>query len=188
LIQLGTCNADAECIRERRCAFDFNCSDGDPCTRDECRILLTGVCRYPDAPDGGSCGPGLFPDGMCDAGMCILECDRDSQCNEGLLGDPCRSGVCEADGFCSFSVNVGDDCSGFFGSDATCSVDGTCLETGRCIADLDCTDFNDCTYDQCDYFAVLPGEIATCEFPNKPEGARCGVLGTGRCDGNGTCQ
>ena len=185
LVNIGTCNADAECIEQRRCAFDFNCGDGNPCTRDECRILLTGICQYPPADSTNECGPGLFPDGMCDGeGMCILECTFDSQCNE--VGDPCRTGTCEADGFCSFQTNPGAVCSRL-GTNGTCSVDGSCIEVGRCVADLDCEDFNDCTFDQCDYFAVNPGEVATCEFPPKPEGARCGTLGTGRCDGNGTC-
>ncbi len=197
LVGVGLCNVDGECVEQRRCAVDLSCDDGNDCTTDNCRLLSLGglgVCRYPLEDAGTQCGPGLTGgDGVCDSGgQCVLQCGGitpDEDCNYAIGSEQraCISGMCESDGLCSFVVNTGADCSGFFGAPATCSSGGACIEEGRCFADLDCQDDNDCTFDQCDIFAVRPGEVATCEFPAKPEGTRCGALGTGTCNGSGTC-
>ena len=91
---LGECQ-NGVCLPDL--CIERNCSDGDPCTDDNC-IAPWGSCENPTKANGEPCDGEV---GECLFGSCqpvIPRCQRDSDCND---GNDCTTDTCPA-GFCSF--------------------------------------------------------------------------------------
>lgn len=143
------CDADGDaCTSMDACqggtcqpGFQLNCTDGNPCTGDECDSIKgcqflnnTAQC---DA-DGSACtDPDLCADGKCLVGK-LLDCDDKNACT---------TDSCDAIDGCKHANNaLACDADG-----SVCTDKDTCA-AGKCAAGakLDCDDKLLCTDDSCD--------------------------------------
>lgn len=106
----GDCSSDQGCRDGGcfECGSDLECSDGNPCTSDECS---SGRCLNFGCEVGTSCVLGkcvaACSDGQCDEGEvckldgCFASCTGDS-CDDGeeCHQNACRPKQCESDGSC----------------------------------------------------------------------------------------
>ena len=148
------------------CQGPQDCSDGDPCTQDQCDTT-TGACsnipfadcceKASDCNDGNQCTADVC---VVDLGICAHAaipgcCVSNQGCDD---GDPCTSDVCDAlTGTCSNGFVPGC-CT----DDAECASTEPCVK-GQCIASqceliydpecctsaAQCNDSNPCTQDVC---------------------------------------
>jgi hypothetical protein len=140
------------------------CSDGDPCTADDCQNLS---CTHTRLPDGSVCGSGS----ICLSGACrVPQCTSDAgcadadrcngsercsafRCTSGTplacpAPGPCQQGGCDAGSGC-FTQNLPDGSRCDDGDPAT---SGDQCRSGRCAgsaptgcsSDADCSDGNAC--------------------------------------------
>ncbi len=117
----------------------ISCSDGNPCTADQC-TPETGECEHTpvnwSCDDGNLCSTG----DTCQGGFCIgtlVDCDDNN---------PCTVDACQANVGCVHTpVALGCDDSN------PCTIGDICFE-GICTpggGGLNCNDFNPCTQDFC---------------------------------------
>ena len=122
-----------------------DCSDGNPCTKDECVFLWfyllgsgpTGYqCDHDPVGDGTPCGSGNVCVGrVCRENLCAGCVDDGNQCTE----------------YCNYETGAcnkprwGDSCMSESGRDGLCSEEGVCIV----CEELDCDDGDVCTDDSC---------------------------------------
>lgn len=155
---------------------------------------------------GNSCGT----NSDCASGLCVQESRTRKICHcrsagDCPVGDVCNTPVCQPNGYCGVTVNVGVACDD--GSLCTlndvCQPDGSCQgapvvcesDNNACTADvcdpatglcvhppIDCDDGNDCTVDTCD-------SVLGCQHAPAADGTLCdngGGAGSGYCQ-SGAC-
>jgi hypothetical protein len=140
------------------------CSDGDPCTADDCQ---TSSCTHTRLPDGSVCGSGS----VCIAGACrVPQCTSNADCDDADLCDgretcagfqcasgspltcaapgPCQQGGCRADSGCWLaSLPDGSACSdGNPDTTGDQCIAGRCAGTvpSGCRSNAECSDGNLC--------------------------------------------
>ncbi len=173
----NTCVTAGTATCAASCAFNTQCSDGNPCTDDVCS---SGSCT--NTANSASCDDGVFCNGVdtCGSGSCSVH-----------AGDPCPGP--DGDGDCSETCNEGADACTSNDPDSSVCDDGTF-----------CNGADTCISGGCDTHAGDPcpgpdGDIdcmESCREPqedcvgNDPNGAVCddGDVCTGEddCTG-GTC-
>jgi len=122
----GVCNDEDACTSDDACidgvcqGAAVDCTDGNPCTLDQCD-QMTG-CNYPGAPDG-------------------TQCDDNNICT---AGDECVQGQCVAGEWLFNCCLANSDCDDLYGcSNESCA-------TNECkFSAKNCSDGNDCTADFC---------------------------------------
>lgn len=143
---LSVCTSTGYCGR-----VEQDCSDGNPCTFDWCRLAGAGACRHD--PINGTCEVGLCAGG-CASGTCQLAnpavwCDDGNVCTEDLC-DPAIGcfhndaywHTCDADhDLCTATDPYRRD--GYFDNDQ--------CQGGVCVPGplVDCNDGNNCTSEAC---------------------------------------
>ena len=162
-----------------------------------------------DAAAKRSVGNSCRSNSDCASGLCVQESRTRKICHCGSVadcpaGDVCRTPVCQANGYCGVTINVGLACDD--GSLCTqndvCQADGschgapiTCDDNNACTANvcdpatglcsfppIDCNDGNDCTVDSCD-------PVSGCVHTPVADGTFCdngGGAGSGYCQ-SGSC-
>jgi hypothetical protein len=130
------------------------CSDGNPCTTDECNSNLAGGCVFP--ANSEPCEDGLF----CTEG----DTCTDKQCKPGSAFDCddgafCTTDICSiATDACEHLPKVNTPCD----DEDVCTLATVCDAEGTCSGGSppDCDDGNECTVNDCD--SDLPGG---CTYP-----------------------
>ena len=150
------------------CDNDTDCSDGNPCTVDECEPS-TRICRTSSLPDDTLCFEDL---GLCRSGVCVRNLCEGRDCSD---GDLCTQDNCIPPyGICS-NPNEPDGTSCEGGGQC---LFGTCQPLlTQCSNDGDCDDGNSCTADECESFGVGDG---ICSYVTLPNGAPC-IGENGQC-------
>ncbi len=144
------------------------CVSTNPCMAGTCSP--TSDCEYAEVLDGTACQISSGAIGNCQDGSCVVECQSDSDCNDGIpcTLDSCnpQSAKCEQqpdDSACDDGNACTDDrCQAWVGcvpefDDSNpcddglfCSINDHC-ESGVCLAEANpCTDAISCTEDSCD--------------------------------------
>jgi hypothetical protein len=177
------------CAPGGTCSFvpvDVLCDDGRDCTEGSC--AAGQGCVYIYKPADTPCRDGGGSEGVCEAGECLVSCERDGDCDD---GNDCTAGSCSAGAICEHDpVADGVACAGggvcaggecvecILASDceqgsvcvAVSCDDGTCVQNLR--DDL-CFDGNPCTADLC--------TPQGCGFEPVQDGAPCGSGGALTC-------
>jgi hypothetical protein len=148
----GTCSSNSKCEPSGGCNVDADCAAGKWCNEGThvCTAQLVNGSAMPTDPTHSE----VTVDGTCNAGAGILVCasgkcdvkdnkcgfaNSDGPCTDGI---PCRSAVCDPDGFCGYKSGDGP-CTALNGNlvcrDGACSKTAlVCEPTGGCAVDADC--------------------------------------------------
>lgn len=131
-------------VGEACCIKDSDCSDGKPCTMDQCPVP-GGTCIHPPTPD---C---CTSDMDCnDANSCTVDA-----CNGGTCQHIKQQGCCISDAECDDGVPcTADLCSALGGTCSNVSINGCC------ITNDDCTKGNPCSASTC----PGPGQVCNLAF------------------------
>lgn len=190
------------CATDDECEVDADCSDGDTCSEDRCRLgrcsalLIPGCCH-----DDADCGPSFGPRCEKASSLCVA-CIEDADCLEGTCDEAsfrcvtpkagaactsdaeCDSGWClqEAStgyphGFCGKACQSPEDCESL----ACVEVAGgekSCLPV--CFSDAECRPA---------YMCLGVGADRGACFPHCTQASDCPVVGTcnpwlGLCSGS----
>jgi hypothetical protein len=187
------CDDGNACTRTDTCQ-DGVCVGGNPvscplpavgsCRQNGVCSPATGICAYPDKPNGASCETGnrctadTCQDGVCVEGAVSVSCPRtgDAQCGSPGVCDP-GSGVC---------VDV------IPRSGAPCDDGNACTRTDTCVAGF-CVGGDPVHCDPpgvCQQDGVCNPATGTCSYAKKPNGSACpdGTCCNGSCCPSGqTC-
>lgn len=155
------------------CKADSDCADavkGFPCKTASCDTK-TGICQYPNAKDGASCGDGdkCTKSLLCKAGKCVktfVQCDDNKPCT----ADTCDPAVgCAHKAASGIPCNDGNKCTANDGC-----VDGACKGIPKV-----CKSSDKCTKSLCDESSGackdVAVEIATGATVTCDDGAACTV-------------
>ncbi len=155
--EMGTCDDEGRCTP----GPPIDCSDGDPCTRDDCDPDLG--CLNTQRGDGASCADPARP---CDGSICQSgDCAPRNRPNGTPCGteQPCGRETCR-DGECVFSPFLdGMTCD----DQDPCTFDTIC-DDGRCVGTtVECDDGDPCTLGECD------SSSGDCVYPPAPDSTPC---------------
>lgn len=173
------CTAAVQCVAGACVITPAVCTDGNPCTVDDC--APASGCVFAAVPNGQSCA---------DADLCNgNEACQDGVCTPGLTptcddGNPCTLDSCSPAAGCQHPA-----VPGCCNTDQDCADQDACTLDERCVADActssprDCDDGNPCTAAVCD-------PVFGCLAPPMPDGTSCSdddpCTGDGQCAA-GTC-
>ena len=133
------CNGVEACDSLTGCqpGTPLDCVDGTECTADLCD-MVTG-CSNPNSNEGETCTLATGQDGVCIQGECVLGCQSDNECDDGVgcTLDSCNDLFAE----CVFET-VDELCD----DGDLCTGQASCDPVAGCVAGtpLDCSDGDAC--------------------------------------------